>query len=93
MPEPDGVTLARLDERVKGLVADVAELSAEQQRSRSRLHQLEGVAGTLVDVNKERQLDERRREQRLSRRLSTLTVAIAGLALVEPFLYHLATGR
>lgn len=88
-----GVSNDVLAERIEGVRQDVSQLAEEARRTRTRLHQLEGVTGTLVDSYKQRRRDEQRRERALSRRLNVLSVVIAAAALSEPFLYHLATGK
>ena len=82
-----------LETKLDDLGADVRELASEERRTRKRLHDLEGVAGALVDVNRDRQRQEKQRQEKVARRLSILTVFIAAAALGEPFLYHLLTGR
>ena len=56
--------------------ADVAELVAEGNRSRTRLHNLEGFAQAYLDA----QRAHRRQEQRQYRRLAT-AINVAGLAM------------
>lgn len=93
MGEAEGVSIARLQEQVRELRDDVIVLTNEERRTRTRLHQVEGLTGMLVDDGKQRRREEQRRSQLLARRLNVLTAAIALAALFEPFLYHLATGR
>lgn len=78
---------------MSGLRDDMVVMRSEESRTRTRLHNLEGLAETLVGESRQRRRDEKRREDRVSRRLQVLTVAVAAAALFEPFLYHLATGR
>lgn len=89
----EGVSIDVLAERLEAVKADVAELATEQRRTRERLHQVEGLTGTLVDQDKTRRRDDDRRQRRLEVRLQVLTAVIAAAAFVEPFLYHLATGK
>lgn len=89
----EGVSNDVLAERIEGVRQDVSQLADESRRTRTRLHQLEGITGTLVDAYKQRRRDEQRRERRISRRLNVLSVVIAAAALLEPFLYHIATGK
>ena len=70
----------------------MAELVSETNRSRTRLHDLEGVASMLVSQERQRNRDTRRHQRRMEWRLQILMAVIAGAAVVEPFLYHLAIG-
>jgi hypothetical protein len=71
----------------------VHELAEEQRRTRERLHQVDGLTAMLVDEHKRRQGHEQRRQRRLEVRIQVLTAVVAIAALVEPFLYHVTTGK
>jgi predicted nucleic acid-binding Zn-ribbon protein len=68
--------LARLEEQIKGVREDVAEMHNEVERARTRLHNLEGITQMFVDAQKL----NRRREEEQYRRLGNV-VGIGGLAL------------
>jgi hypothetical protein len=72
----DGERLARLEEKVDGLVADIADLCREELRSRGRLHDLEGFAAAYLETQKV----HRRAEDRQYRRLAN-AIALGGLAM------------
>lgn len=93
MVVPDGERLARLEEQVRGVREDMTELTQETQRTRRRLHDLEGIAGALVDTNTARHNEAVKRDKRMGIRIQALTAVVAGAALFEPFLYHFATGK
>lgn len=67
-------------------------MRGESLRTRARLHDLEGIASTLVDQEKTRIRVTREQQDAMKARLQVLTVVIAFAALLEPFLYHLAIG-
>ena len=89
----DGERIRALEVKLDDLRGDVQDLTTETGRTRNRLHDLEGLAGTLVDQEKVRRQNEARRQRRLEIRTEVLAVVVATAALVEPFLYHLATGN
>ena len=74
------------------LRGDVGELRDESLRTRGRLHDLEGLANTLVDQEKVRIRVTKEQQERMRARIGRLTFAVACAALLEPFLYHLAIG-
>lgn len=67
-------------------------MRGETLRTRTRLHDLEGIAGVLVEQEKLRRRATQLRDRRFGRRLQVLTAVVALTGLVEPFLYHLANG-
>ena len=69
---------------------DMAELKHETLRTRKRLHDLEGIAGALVDQEKVRREATHKQQEQFKTRLQVLTVVVAVAALAEPFLYHAA---
>lgn len=91
MTTPDE-RLARLEAHLSGLRDSVGELRDETMRTRSRLHDLEGIASMLVDQEKYRREATANRQKRMERRISILAVAVSFAAVVEPFLYHAAGG-
>ena len=89
----EGERLATVEAVLQELRADVGEMRAEESRTRGRLHDLEGLAGTLVSQEKARVEATHRQQAMLRIRLQILTAAVALAALVEPFLYHISIGR
>jgi len=77
-----------LETKLDELGRDVRELASEERRTRKRLHDLEGVAGALVDLNRQRSREAHRRQKRIEWWLRIIATAVAVLAFVEPFVYH-----
>jgi len=88
----EGERIATLEALMAGLRADVTELRDETLRARTRLHNLEGLAGMLVEQEKRRNKDTRLHEAKVNRNLRVLAIVVSCAAVAEPFLYHLTTG-
>jgi hypothetical protein len=88
-----GVSNDVLAERIAGVKADVRELSDEQQRQRTRLHNLEGFAAAYLDTQRENRRSEAQQYRRLELRLQALTVVIAIAAIAVPVLVAIMTGK
>lgn len=84
--------VAVLETKLDNLRGDVAELVTETQRTRRRLHDLEGIAGLLVDAGKQRVRDEERRERKYTRRLNLLMVLATFAAVASPIVVALLHG-
>ena len=91
MTTPDA-RIAKVEQLLSDLKDDVREMRDETLRTRGRLHDLEGIAGVLVEQEKLRRRATQQRDRRFGRRLQVLTVVVALATLAEPFLYHLANG-
>ena len=89
----DGERLATVEAVLRELRGDMRDLNDETQRTRKRLHDLEGTTGMLVDQEKKRREATQTRQRRLEVRIQILTVVIACAALFEPVLYHFAGGN
>ena len=92
MTTPDA-RLARVEERLEGLREDVAALVLETNRARTRLHDLEGLAGTLVSQERQRNRDTKTHQRRMEWRLQLLMALVALVSVVEPLVFHIATGK
>ena len=92
MTTPDA-RLARVEERLAGLRDDVSELVAESHRARTRLHDLEGIAATLVSQERQRNRDTKTHQRRMELRLQLLMALVALVSVVEPLVFHVATGK
>lgn len=86
----DGERIATLEEAVRNVVRDVADLDAQTDRTRKRLHDLEGLTGALVEVNRQRELAATKRQRRTEIRVEILTVVVVVATFAEPFLHHVA---
>lgn len=91
MTTPDA-RIAKVEQLLSDLKDDVREMRDETLRTRGRLHDLEGIAGVLVEQEKLRRRATQARDRRFGRRLQVLTVVVMVATLAEPFLYHLANG-
>lgn len=90
--KPEGERLATLEAVLQELRSDVGELKSETNRTRGRLHDLEGLAQTLVNQETVRIRVTREQQAAMRLRLQLLTAVVGLAALAEPFLYHLAIG-
>lgn len=86
----DDTRLTRLEDRVQAMRDDMADLKIETQRTRKRLHDLEGISSLLVEQEKVRREATHKQQEAFKLRLQVLTVVVAVAALAEPFLYHAA---
>jgi len=73
-----------LEATLNGLRDDVKEVKDETLRTRQRLHNLEGISGALVDVNRRRQEEDERRERKYTNRLNLLMVLATFAAVISP---------
>lgn len=89
----DRERIASNSAQLAGLREDVRELRQESARTRTRLHNLEGIAGTLVEQEKVRREMAGARQRSLEVRIQVLTVVVGVAAVVSPFLYNLAGGH
>jgi hypothetical protein len=72
----DGERIATLEEAVRGLREDVQTLSAQIDRSRTRLHNLEGFAQAYLDTQKVNRRQEDNQYRRMGNR-----IALGGLVM------------
>ena len=93
MTETDAANIARLEEQMREVRAEVNALAQEERRTRTRLHNAEGLLGTLVEDLKERSRDERRRQKLLARRLNLILVCASVAAVISPIVVAAMTGR
>lgn len=94
MGNGEGVTNDVLAERIEGVRREMADIAAEQQRARTRLHNLEGFAAAYLDTQRANRRSEDRQYRRLEIRLQVLTVAIAIAAVVVPIVVAIVhTGK
>lgn len=75
MPD-QGERIAALEVTVAEMGKDIVSLSAQIERSRTRLHNLEGFAQGVLDIQRE----NRRQEERQYRRIGN-AIALGGLAM------------
>jgi len=84
----DAERVAVLETKLDELGRDVRELATEERRTRKRLHDLEGIAGALVDLNRQRSREAHRRQRRIEWWLRIIATFVAVAAFVEPLVYR-----
>ena len=90
MPE-ERERIARLEQQITELFGDIADRKHEEERTRDRLHKVEGLLGMLVDQQKQNRAQEANQYRRMEIRLQVLTAVIAFAAMLEPVAYHFAS--
>lgn len=90
---PDGERLATLEEQVRDFERDMGVVTTELGSHRRRLHDLEGIAGTFVNLQKEARRKEAEQYQRLGVRIQILSVVVALAAIVAPIITVIALGK
>ena len=80
---PDGERIATLEQAVRDLSEDVQELSAQVERSRGRLHDLEGFAHASLELQKQHRRLEQRQYQKIAQSIQfgSLIMAAAMVCL------------
>jgi hypothetical protein len=89
----DGERLATVEAVLSELRDDVTELRNESLRSRTRLHDLEGVAGAFVDMQTQNRRREAEQYQRLGIRIQWAGIALGIGAILSPILIALLLGK
>lgn len=84
---PEGERIAALEQQIIDLRHDIADRKHEEERTRDRLHKIEGTMGMLVDVQKQARLQEARQYRRLEVRLQAMTIAVAVAGIIGPLVY------
>ena len=72
----DDARLARVETEVKQLRDDVAARVRQEDRTRERLHNIEGTLKSIVELHKQAREQEARQYRKL-----TITVAVASAAI------------
>jgi hypothetical protein len=89
----DGERLATVEAVLHEIRADVTELRTESLRSRTRLHNLEGVAGAFLDMQTQNRRREAEQYQRLGVRIQIAGIAIGIGAIIVPIIIALLLGK
>lgn len=76
-----------------GVREDLGVLAAQMDRTRTRLHNLEGLAGRFMANQQENREREERQYQRLGLRIAVLTLVVGCAAVVVPLVTILLTGK
>lgn len=93
MPQPYGVTVGVLEERLRGVREDVTELVMEQGRIRTRLHNLEGVASAFLEAQRVAREREERQYRNLEVAVKLLGLVVACAAVVVPIIVAILATR
>jgi hypothetical protein len=72
---------------------DRAEIKVEAVRTRTRLHELEGSVGMLLDIQNQARREEARQYRHVEVRIQVLTVVIGLAAVVVPIALLLLSGK
>lgn len=82
-----------MEEQIKAVQGDVTELVAETNRSRTRLHNLEGFAQAYLDVQRQHRRAEQRQYQRLATAINVGGLAMSvGMLILAAVTLYLHTG-
>jgi hypothetical protein len=77
----EGERLATLEALLWEIRDDVTEVKKEAERTRDRLHKLEGISSSFLAWQKQARADEAAQYRRLGMRIQVLTVVV-GVAAV-----------
>jgi len=91
MPVPEGERIAKVEEKIQGLREDVQALTTEQERTRQRLHSLEGTTAGLVKTASVRAEVAAESSRRVERNVKILSALVALAGIVGPLVYTGAT--
>lgn len=89
----DDAVLARIEERLAGIRGDVSELTAEMNRTRGRLHKLEGLSTLFMETMKENRRKEEAQYRRLGLRIQWAAIVLSLAAIIVPVVIVLLTRR
>ena len=76
-----------IEERIGDLRTDVQALTTEMERTRKRLHDLEGTTSGLVKAAQLRAEIQAAAQQRTMRWVQILTLAVAAAGVIGPLVY------
>jgi hypothetical protein len=89
----DGERLATVEAVLQDLRSDVTELRDESLRARARLHNLEGIAGAFLDMQKTNRRAEERQYRKLGVKIQVAGLLLTLAAIVSPILAVLLAGK
>lgn len=87
----EGERIASVEQQIIDLRGDIADRKHEEERTRERLHKVEGAMQRLVDIQTDARKQEATQYRRLELRMQALTLVVAFAAMLEPVAYHFAT--
>lgn len=91
--EGEGVAIARLQEQLRALASDVAELVTEVEKARQRLHKLEGTTALFLNAQQDARRKEAEQYRKLGVRIQVLTVVVGLAAILAPIVSVILTGK
>jgi len=81
-----------LEQQIIDLRGDIVDRKHEEERTRARLHDIEGVLGLLVDQGKQARQQEAQQYRRLAARISVasllITFGMFAIALALALTHH-----
>jgi hypothetical protein len=89
----EGERIATVETILLDIRGDVSELRQEATEARRRLHKLEGIAGSFVDMQNENRRKEAAQYQKLGLRIQVLTVVVGLAAILAPIATVLIVGK
>jgi uncharacterized protein (UPF0335 family) len=90
---PEGERIATLEVEMRELRSDAREVMDVARRNRSDLDDVMSTLRRLTLLEKAGRSEAKGRQRRLELRLQVLSFFVLVAALIEPFLYHAATGK
>ena len=78
-----------MEEQVRGLRDDVAAMTAELERTRNRLRNLETTTQGLVKIDQASREVAHEQQRKIALRLQYSMAAVAVIAVLSPILTHL----
>ncbi len=85
--------LATVEAVLLSIRDDVREVKDEVERSRARLHKLEGISNSFLSWQQEARRGEKEQYRRLGLRIQVLTVVVGIAAVIAPIVSVLLVGR
>jgi uncharacterized membrane protein len=89
----DGERLATVEAVLRELRSDLVDLKGESVRTRTRLHNLEGIASAFMDAQRVNRRKEEQQYLRLGMRIQVLTVVVGLAAVLSPIVAVFLTGK
>jgi hypothetical protein len=80
----DGERLATVEAVLQEIRGDVHDLKIESERTRNRLHNLEGITSAFVNAQKENRRQEDTQYRRLGTRIGIAGVLLTVAVVLEP---------
>lgn len=84
----EGERIAIVEQIVRDTRDDIRAIEAEMKRTRERVHKLEGSTAGLLQLARERNVQQDHASKRVQLRLQVLTIVVAVAALGSPFVNY-----